>query len=119
MYMETDLVILNSYLCLMESYMVITVVHYHVRSGEEDALVALHEDWRRAHDVLPPGLVSGELVRDHADSCAFTAIVRFRDDAAANATAEWFESNGWNQRMRSLCTTMPTVLHGPVVWPEG
>jgi quinol monooxygenase YgiN len=71
------------------------------RPGEEDAIVALHEDWvrRRSCDA---GLLSSEILVDPADPCAFIAISHFVDQAAAECSLRDPEHSAWRRRLASL-----------------
>lgn len=71
------------------------------RPGEEDAIVALHEDWvrRRSADA---GMLSSEILVDPDDPCAFMAISHFVDQAAAESSLRDPEHSAWRFRLASL-----------------
>ncbi len=71
------------------------------RPGEEDAIVALHEDWarRRSGDA---GLLSSEILTDPADPLAFIAICHFIDQPAAERSLRDPEHSAWRRRLASL-----------------
>jgi len=57
--------------------MFVTVSSYRARAGEEDAILALHEDWQRNQQPRAKGYLSGELLRNVNDSREFLAIMHF------------------------------------------
>jgi heme-degrading monooxygenase HmoA len=75
---------------------------YRARKGEEDAIVALHEDWQRTLRARAVGYVSGELLHSVQDPRAFIAITRYIDEAAARAVAADPEQIAWQSRLASL-----------------
>ena len=82
--------------------MFVVVCTYQAREGEEDAIVALHEDWQRALRSRARGYVSGELLHSLQDPQAFIAIARYEDEASARATAADPEHMAWQRRLASL-----------------
>lgn len=83
------------------SQVYVTLTCGRARPGEDDAIVALHEDWarRRSGDV---GLLSSEILVDPADPRAFVAISHFVDQAAAERSLSDPEHNAWRRRLASL-----------------
>ena len=79
----------------------VTLTNGRARPGEEDAIVALHEDWvrRRSGDA---GLLSSEILVDPADPRAFIALSHFVDQAAAERSLGDPEHNAWRRRLASL-----------------
>ncbi len=51
--------------------MFVTVSAYRAKAGEEDAIIALHEDWQRHQQPPARGYLSGELLRNVMDSREF------------------------------------------------
>jgi len=82
--------------------MFVTVSTYYARNGEEDAVIALHEDWQRNQRFKVQGNLSGELLRSVEDPHAFIAILRFESQEAAQALANDPEQAAWHQRLASL-----------------
>jgi len=82
----------------------VTLINGRARPGEEDAIVALHEDWvrRRSGDA---GLLSSEILVDPADPRAFIAISHFADQAAAERSLGDPEHSAWQRRLASLSET--------------
>ena len=92
--------------------MFIAVYTYRARAGEEDAIVALHEDWARNHH--PVGYVSGELLSAVHDPRTFVDVARYESEAAARALANDPEHVAWRRRLVSLTEADPafTACHG-------
>ncbi len=44
--------------------MFVTMSTYKAKAGEEDAIIALHEDWQRHQQSRAKGYLSGELLRN-------------------------------------------------------
>ena len=63
--------------------MFVTVLTYRARAGEEDAIVAPHEDWQRTRRDKAPGFLAGELLNAHGDAQAFIDVARFETEADA------------------------------------
>jgi len=83
------------------SMVFVTLTNGRARQGEEDAIVALHEDWvrRRSSDA---GLLSSEILVDPADPRAFIAISHFVDQASAERSMDDPEHSAWRRRLASL-----------------
>ena len=82
----------------------VTLIDGRARAGDEDAIVALHEDWvrRRSGDA---GLLLSEILVDPADPRAFIAISHFVDQAAAERSLRDPEHSAWQRRLASLSET--------------
>lgn len=99
--------------------MFVTVCTYRARAGEEDAVIALHEDWERNRRGQASGYLSGELLNDVRDPQAFTTIARFESRAAARTLAEDPEQIAWYRRLASLAEAEPTFTYYHNAWPAG
>ena len=82
--------------------MFVVVCTYQARKGEEDAIVALHEDWQSTLRSRARGYLSGELLHSLQDPRAFVAIARYEDEAAARAAVADPEHIAWRRRLASL-----------------
>ena len=82
--------------------MYVTLHGYCVRRGEEDAIIALHEDWQRTLRSRAGGYLSGELLRDADDPCHFLEVARYESEAAAQRIARDPEQVAWQRRVESL-----------------
>jgi len=94
----------------------IVVCTYRARAGEEDAVVALHEDWQRTLRSRARGYLSGELLHSIQDPRAFIAIARYEDEAAARAIAADPEHVAWQCRLASLMEVEPACAGHVCVW---
>lgn len=82
--------------------MFVTISSYLAKDGEEDAIIALHEDWERTQRWQAQGYISGELLRNCKNTRAFIAILRFENRESAQAYRLAREQDGWYQRLLSL-----------------
>jgi len=96
--------------------MFIVVYTYRARKGEEDAVVALYEDWQRTLRSRAKGYLSGELLHSVRDPCAFVAIARYEDETSAQAVAADPEHIAWQSRLASLMEVEPTCAGHVCVW---
>ena len=87
--------------------MFVTVSAYRARTGEEDAIVAIFENWQRDQTLRARGYLSGELLRNVEDPRQFIAIMRFENREAAHAVANDPEQDAWHHRVASLSETAP------------
>jgi len=97
--------------------MFVTVSMYRAKAGEEDAIIALHEDWQRNRQPGAKGYLSGELLRNVKDSREFIAIMRFETQEAAQALTNNPERKAWYQRIVSLTENVPTLTEYTSEWP--
>jgi len=96
--------------------MFVVVCTYQARKGEEDAIVALHEDWQHALRSRARGYLSGELLHSVQDPRAFIAIARYEDEAAARAAAAAREHVAGQRRLASLREIEPACAGHACVW---
>jgi antibiotic biosynthesis monooxygenase (ABM) superfamily enzyme len=89
--------------------MFVTVSIYQARAGEEDAIIALYEDWQRNQQPKTTGYLSGELLRNVGNSREFIAIMRFESQESAHALANDPEQDTWYRRVVSLTDSVPSV----------
>jgi heme-degrading monooxygenase HmoA len=97
--------------------MFVTVSTYQARAGEEDAIVALYEDWQRNVQPRARGYLSGELLRKAEDSREFIAIMRFESQESVHALANDPEQDAWYRRVVSLTEKAPTLTKYTSEWP--
>src|SRR6266851_6553171 len=97
--------------------MFVTVSVYMAKAGEEDAIIALHEDWQRNHLVKTQGYLSGELLRNIQAPREIVAIMRFENRAYAQALANNSEWNAWYRRLVSLVENVPVLTEYTCEWP--
>jgi antibiotic biosynthesis monooxygenase (ABM) superfamily enzyme len=94
----------------------VTISTYRAKPGEEDAIVALHEDWQLTRRTRTKGYVSGELLRSLCDGQTFTDIARFENQAVARAHAEDPEQEAWHRRLVSLTESEPVMANYQAEW---
>jgi heme-degrading monooxygenase HmoA len=87
--------------------MFVTVSTYRAKVGEEDAIIALHEDWQRHQQPNARGYLSGELLRNVKALREFIAIMRFESQEAAQALTNDPEREAWYRRLVSLTEDTP------------
>jgi len=97
--------------------MFVTVSIYRAKAGEEDAIIALHEDWQRHQQAKAKGYLSGELLRNTQAPREFIAIMRFENPAFAQALANDPERNAWYRRLVSLVENVPVLTEYTREWP--
>jgi heme-degrading monooxygenase HmoA len=97
--------------------MFVTVSTYRAKVGEEDAIIALHEDWQRNQQRRVKGYLSGELLKNVNDSREFLAIMRFESQESAQTLTNDPEQKAWYQRVVSLTENVPTLTEYTSEWP--
>lgn len=92
--------------------MFVTISTYRARAGEEDAIIALHEEWQRNNqESRTSGYFSAELLRSIKDSREFIALMHFESQEAAQLLANDPVQNAWQRRLISL-TESASLLTG-------
>lgn len=87
--------------------MFVTISLYHAKAGEEDAVIALHEEWQRHLRPRVKGNLSAELLRNIDASHEFIAIMRYENQEAAHVLASDPDQGVWYQRLVSLTERAP------------
>ncbi len=96
--------------------MFVTIHTYRAKVGEEDAIIALHEDQARNRALSAKGYLSGELFRDLYDPQVFIYIARFESEMSAQLAAQNPEQISWQRRLASLTEVAPTITNCERVW---
>lgn len=99
-----------------EAEVFITISTYLVRAGEEDAVIALHEDLQRAQLLKVQGDIAGELLRSVENPRRFVAIMHYKNRESAQILANDPEQNAWLQRLASLTESIPEVSEYKSEW---
>ncbi len=81
---------------------------YRAKPGEEDAIIALHEDWQRKHGFKAKVYLSWELFRNTEAPREFIVITHFESEELARAMADDLNQDAWYFRLVSL------IEEGPV-----
>ena len=96
--------------------MFVTISTYRAKVGEEDAIIALHEDWQRNQRPRAMGYLSGELLRNVKAPREFIAIMRFESQESARALANDREQDAWYRRIVSLTENIPVLIEYTSEW---
>jgi heme-degrading monooxygenase HmoA len=97
--------------------MFVTVSTYRAKAGEEDAIIALHEDWQRNIQPRVKGYLSGELLRKAEAPREFISIMRFESQESARALTNDPEQDAWYRRVVSLTENVPVLIEYTSEWP--
>ncbi len=96
--------------------MFVVVSTYRAKAGEEDAIIALHEDWQRNQGIKASDNFSWELLRNIDAPCEFIAIAHFESKELAQATANDLEQDAWYDRLMSLLEEEPKCTNCRREW---
>lgn len=96
--------------------MFVTVSAYRARTGEEDAIIAIYENWQLDQKLRASGYLSGELLRNVDDPHQFIVIMRFESQESAHALENDPEQDAWHQRVVSLTDNIPTLIKYTSEW---
>ena len=99
--------------------MFVTILTFRARSGEEDAVVALHEDWEHHRRQRANGYLSGQLLIDKGDPRSFIVITHYAHQAAAQAALCDPEHDAWDRRLASLAEGEPSRMDCRLAWQTG
>jgi antibiotic biosynthesis monooxygenase (ABM) superfamily enzyme len=80
----------------------VIVYTYRAKAGEEDAIIALHEDWQRSQRRKASAYLSWELLRKIEAPREFIAIARFANEELARTAENDLEQDAWYFRLMSL-----------------
>ena len=96
--------------------MFVTVSAYRARTGEEDAIIAIYENWQLDQKLRARGYLSGELLRNVEDPHQFIVIMRFESQESAHALENDPEQDAWYQRVVSLTDNIPSLIKYTSEW---
>lgn len=82
--------------------MFVIVSTYRAKIGEEDAVIALHEDWERNQGPRARVYLSWELLRRDDAPREFITIAHFTSKELAQAAIGDLELDAWYGRLMSL-----------------
>jgi hypothetical protein len=85
-----------------EADMFVIVFIYHAQIGEEDAIIALHEDWQRNQGLKTTDYLSWQLLRNIQAPGDLMAIAQFESQEKAQAATNDLKRDGWFDRLVSL-----------------
>jgi hypothetical protein len=96
--------------------MFVTVTTYRAKPGEEDAIIALHEDWQRNQSRKTKVHLSWELLRNVKAPGEFIAIAHFQSKELARAAITALEQDAWHCRLMSLIEEEPVYTDCRSEW---
>jgi len=96
--------------------MFIIVSTYRAKVGEEDAIIALHEDWQRSRGLKAKVCLSWELLRKVGAPSEFITIARYASEELAQAAAGDLELDAWYDRLMSLIDEGPIKIGCTSEW---
>jgi hypothetical protein len=88
--------------------MFVIVSTYRAKIGEEDAIIALHEDWQRKQGLKAKVYLSWELLKNIDAPGEFIVIAYFKSAELAQAMADDLNQDAWYSRLVSLLEEGPT-----------
>jgi heme-degrading monooxygenase HmoA len=97
--------------------MFVIVFAYRAKPSEEDAILAIFENWQSDQQLRARGYLSAELLRSVEDPGQFIAVMRFVDQEAAHALTHDPEQDVWYQRIVSLAENAPIINEYTGEWP--
>ncbi len=96
--------------------MFIVISTYRAKAGEEDAIIALHEDWQRCHGRKAKICLSWELIRKAEAPREFIAIARYASEELAQRAAGELKRDAWYDRLKSLVDEGPVNVDYTCEW---
>ncbi len=98
--------------------MFVIVTTYRAKDGEEDAIIALHEDWHhgRKRSDTDGEYHSWKLLRNVDTQHDFISIEQFADEEVAQAAVQELKNDEWYRRLVSLMAEEPTQVYYTLVW---
>ena len=82
--------------------MFVIVSTYRAKIGEEDAIIALHEDWQRNQGLKAKDYLSWQLFRKVQAPRDFIVIAQFENEEKARAATSELKKDAWYDRLVSL-----------------
>jgi hypothetical protein len=82
--------------------MFVVISTYRAKVGEEDAIIALHEDRQNDQSLKATVYLSWELLQRVDNPREFIDIAHFPNQQLAQAAASDLERDGWYDRLMSL-----------------
>jgi heme-degrading monooxygenase HmoA len=99
-----------------KTHMFVIVSTYRAKVGEEDAIIALHEDWQRKQGLDVKVYLSWELLRNIEAPQEFIVITHFESEELARAMADDLNKDAWYTRLVSLLEERPTNTTCVIEW---
>jgi len=99
-----------------KAQMFVVVSIYQAKAGEEDSIIAIHEDWQRNHSSKAKIYLSWELLRNIEASREFIAIAYFESEELARAMANDLNHDAWYYRLVSMIENGPECTQYAKEW---
>ena len=94
----------------------VIVSTYRAKPGEEDAIIALHEDWQRKQNLKDKVYLSWELLRNIEAPSEFIVIAYFASEELARAMVDDLNQDAWYLRLVSLIEEGPACINYESAW---
>jgi hypothetical protein len=94
----------------------VIVSTYRAKPGEEDAIIALHEDWQRKQGGTAKVYFSWELLRNTEAPLEFIAIAYFEREELARAMTDDLNQDAWYFRLVSMIEEGPDYTKYAQEW---
>jgi heme-degrading monooxygenase HmoA len=94
----------------------VIVSTYRAKPGEEDAIIALHEDWQRKQGNKAKVYLSWELLRNTEAPSEFIVIAYFESEELARAMEDDLNQDAWYLRLVSLIEEGPACTKYEIAW---
>jgi hypothetical protein len=94
----------------------VIVSTYRAKIGEEDAIIALHEDWQRNQSQKSSGYFAWAVLQSNNEPRDFITIAYFSSKEIAQATLDDLKQDVWYFRLVSLLEVKPVATSCTQVW---
>jgi hypothetical protein len=94
----------------------VIVSTYRAKEGEEDAIIALHEDWQRKQGNKAKVYLSWELLKNIEAPREFIVIAYFESEELARAMVDDLNQDAWYFRLVSLIEEGPACINYESAW---
>jgi quinol monooxygenase YgiN len=94
----------------------VIVSTYRAKPGEEDAIIALHEDWQRKQGNKAKICLSWELLRNTEVPSEFIVIAYFESEELARSMEDDLNQDAWYLRLVSLVEERPACIKYESAW---
>lgn len=92
-----------------------TIFHMRPKAGQENAIIALFEEWNRVRRPKVKGAVAGYVLRPEKKTGELIGMGIFSDRDTYLANANDPEQDQWYRRIRDLLEADPTWEDGEVI----
>jgi len=96
--------------------MFVIISTYRAKLGEEDAIIALHEEWQRSQNLNTKLYHTWELLRKVDVPHEFISIAQFANEEQARVATKNLEKDAWYGRLVSLIEEGPGQMNCTVAW---